>query len=195
MRVSAKAINTLCFIALAIGLAGCEVVDLDAAGNPIIPMSTEAASQLMNMEPAAIAEQLWPTVVAEYRDQAVAMGSLDLSGNFNAFVRTEAVVSEFSESILGKALVVNADSVSIPLQLGPVVKGNAVRDSLTFVKFDQFRNQVQFAQFSKELNRRAVAELASPDLSWVDQTVDLVAAITVANGQVVSAVPLELERR
>lgn len=38
------------------------------------------------------------------------------------------------------------------VQIGPVIRGTAIRDSLDFVSFNQFTNQIDFAQFGKGFN-------------------------------------------
>lgn len=38
------------------------------------------------------------------------------------------------------------------LQVGPVIRGTALRDSLDFVPFGSFTNQIDYAQFGKALN-------------------------------------------
>ncbi len=50
------------------------------------------------------------------------------------------------------------------LQIGPVIFGTAVRDSLPFIKFGDFENQIQYAEVSRALNDRA-AELAHTGLT------------------------------
>jgi len=40
----------------------------------------------------------------------------------------------------------------IKLQVGPVFKGTAVRDSLEIIKFDQYKNQVDYAAVSASIN-------------------------------------------
>ncbi len=44
------------------------------------------------------------------------------------------------------------------LQIGPVIFGTAVRDSLPFIAFGDFQNQIQYAEVSRALNDRAVAQ-------------------------------------
>src|ERR1700752_2621276 len=44
----------------------------------------------------------------------------------------------------------------IALQIGPVVRGTALRDATGAAPFDQFTNQLDYADVSKELNSRAV---------------------------------------
>jgi predicted lipoprotein len=47
----------------------------------------------------------------------------------------------------------------LDLQIGPVVFGTALRDSLPFVHFGDFVNQIQFAQVSRAFNDRATKDL------------------------------------
>jgi predicted lipoprotein len=47
--------------------------------------------------------------------------------------------------------------VAATLQIGPVIFGTAVRDSLPFIAFGDFVNQIQYAEVSRALNDRAAA--------------------------------------
>ena len=41
------------------------------------------------------------------------------------------------------------------VQIGPAYRGTALRDSLDFVNFNEFTNQIEFAQFGKAFNTHA----------------------------------------
>ena len=43
-------------------------------------------------------------------------------------------------------------SADAQVQIGPVIRGTAIRDSLDFVNFNDFTNQIDFAQFGKAFN-------------------------------------------
>jgi predicted lipoprotein len=45
----------------------------------------------------------------------------------------------------------------VVLQIGPVVFGTSVRDSLPFVSFGDFVNQIEYAEVSRALNDKAIA--------------------------------------
>lgn len=47
------------------------------------------------------------------------------------------------------------------LQIGPVLRGTAIRDMLAYMPFGAFKNQVDYAQFGKALNTRANATALS----------------------------------
>jgi predicted lipoprotein len=52
----------------------------------------------------------------------------------------------------------------VQIQIGPVIKGTAIRDALPFIAFSSYTNQIDFAQLANALNERALAAtLASAD--------------------------------
>jgi predicted lipoprotein len=110
------------------------------------------------------------------------------------------VISVNTESRAGLALVdTTADGQpDISLGVGPVLRGTAVRDSMPFITFNQFTNQMQYASVSNELNalvyQRVIAPLGdvhalegkqitfagSFTLAELDQIVIIPAILTVA---------------
>src|SRR6056297_512412 len=53
------------------------------------------------------------------------------------------------------------DGNPIEIQIGPVLKGTAVRDSMDFIKFEDFTNQLEFANISREMNNHIKANVLS----------------------------------
>jgi predicted lipoprotein len=74
-----------------------------------------------------------------------------------------------------------------------MMRGNAIRDA-TGYKFEDFTNQVQFAQLSKAYNREAAKHLPNVDESWQQQPVTVVMAITMNNGALSDATAISLQR-
>lgn len=87
--------------------------------------------------------------------------------------RAEAEGAAWNFIVQGKGKVTKADTTSrrglltlaldgdsagrsVTLQVGPVVFGSAFRDSLPFVSFNDFVNQIDYAQVSRKLNDRAI---------------------------------------
>ncbi len=58
--------------------------------------------------------------------------------------------------------VKTAGGRTVTLQLGPVVRGTAIRDSLSLHPFGSFKNQVDYAQYGKALNAKANATALAP---------------------------------
>jgi predicted lipoprotein len=58
---------------------------------------------------------------------------------------------------------------SVEVQLGPVVSGTALRDSLPFVTFNDFANQIDFAEVNSALTRRALRSSSVPGVAVGDR--------------------------
>ena len=70
------------------------------------------------------------------------------------------VLSVDTESLTGRAFVDLAPydgEADATIQIGPVVRGNALRDGLPIIRSDEFTNQLEYASVGRELNRRAIA--------------------------------------
>jgi predicted lipoprotein len=70
------------------------------------------------------------------------------------------------------------------VQLGPALRGTALRDTLDFVNFNEFKNQIEWAQFGKAFNEKAnTAFLAAmPRDGLVGKTVTVIGAFPLSNG-------------
>ncbi len=97
---------------------------------------------------------------------------------------TGVVAEKNTQSRVG-TLIVTAPGKDGPLtvtvQIGPVLRGTAVRDVLPFVSFQNFINQLDFAQVGRAMNDRALAPLAGAIATLEPgQTVRVVGAMTLA---------------
>lgn len=91
------------------------------------------------------------------------------------------VVSEDRKSRAGKLVLdVTGDGQGdLTLQLGPVVKGTALRDLAPFYDFTAFRDQIQFAQLGRALNDHAAAALKVPEGDLTGRTVSFAGAFAI----------------
>ena len=142
-----------------------EVASTDLAGNP-----TFVAGRFVG--------SLWESrVLPMVRDKAVAIGTvLDAlaqnpdqagaryghrskseDGPWNFIVRGEGVIKAADMRSRHATLTIAVGGRDVVVQIGPVVFGTTLRDSLPFISFEQVVNQIQFAQVSLELNLRASA--------------------------------------
>ena len=78
-------------------------------------------------------------------------------GPWNFVVRGEGRIKAAETQMLHATLTVDVGGQDVVLQIGRVIFGTTLRDSVPFVSFDQVVNQIQFAQVSRELNDRATA--------------------------------------
>jgi len=71
------------------------------------------------------------------------------------------------------------------VQIGPAMRGTALRDSLDFIQFNDFTNQIDFAQFGKAFNAYAdKAVLAKlPRDALEGRTAKVLGAYTLESGQ------------
>lgn len=81
------------------------------------------------------------------------------------------------------------------LAIGPVLRGNALRDAVGFIAFNDFTNQVEFAQVSDALKSRAdtavLSQITIDDL--VGQTVHILGAFTFDDRDEIVIMPVRLE--
>ncbi len=75
--------------------------------------------------------------------------------------------------------------VDIPMQVGPVIRKTAIRDSVSFISFTDVGNQLQFASLADELNKRMKQHAVEPlDLDTIEgKTLCFYGAIKLDEGQ------------
>ncbi|TJW98177.1 MAG: DUF2291 family protein [Mesorhizobium sp.] len=71
------------------------------------------------------------------------------------------------------------------VQIGPAMRGTALRDSLDFIQFNDFTNQIDFAQFGKAFNIHADKTVLSklPREALEGRSVRVVGAYVMGSGQ------------
>jgi len=97
------------------------------------------------------------------------------------------VVAVDTSSRAGLAFLENG----ITLQIGPVIRGTALRDALPFIQFSQFTNQLEFARVGNALNERISKMLATVDVPHL-QGADIAFAGVLEPGSPPTAVPVTL---
>lgn len=180
-------------------LTACDVVKLDANGNPMLPKAADSAPGYDNMTPQQIAQQTWQSrVVQAAQDKALDtpafLSSLSASpgSKQSYFLRvTGPVTGEDTQNEREKKITIMVDAKPLLVQIGPVIRGNTIRDAAGF-QFEDFTNQVQFAQLSKAYNREAASHLPQVDTAWMGKQVSALLAVTIAQGKVTDAVALSL---
>jgi predicted lipoprotein len=81
-------------------------------------------------------------------------------------VRGTARVVEYDDSSRNGVIQVDMEPVDgeadATLQVGPVIRGTAIRDSMEFIRFTDVGNQLQFAALANELNARVQKDSVEP---------------------------------
>lgn len=67
----------------------------------------------------------------------------------------------------------------VAIQLGPVVKGTALRDVAPFYVFTDFRDQIEFAKLGRALNDTAAAAIVLPEGDLLGRTVRFTGAFAI----------------
>lgn len=147
-------------------VSGCAVVSLNKKDTSHKPSG-----------PSAYVNTIWSSKVIPYMNhnaKNVQVVMPALSGNVNNAGKkygmdnngsgwmfivkgTGKVVSYDQNSGNGLATVqidANSSKYKMQMQTGPIIEGTTVRDSLTFVKYGSFENQIQFAQVAEDFNKK-----------------------------------------
>ena len=88
-----------------------------------------------------------------------------------------------------------ASSARVAVQVGPAVNGTVLRDATGLVSFNDFVNQVDYANAATALNTEMKAELLSglDPTSLVGKTVTIVGATSPLTPKVVTITPVSIE--
>jgi len=182
-------------------LTACTVVDLDENGRPIMPADPNAKPSFDNLTPEQIAQQTWQThVIGPAHKNALDASALENQLKSSSaepksvFVQLNSPVNAVNVSdARDQNLTVTINGQPVTIQLGSVIRGNAIRDAAGF-KFDDFTNQVQFAQLSKAYNRYTAKQLPKIDASWAGKSATVLFAVTLSGGTLKDAAALELKQ-
>lgn len=159
---------------LAVAMAGCKILPIQS--------ETEAAAHKFNG--ADYVTKLWDTeVIPVVRDKAFPIetviaaveGGLDKAGPqfghrpaeegspWSFVVKGTAVIKEKNTASRAGTVLIDVTTPSGPvpvtIQIGPVIKGNSLRDAMPFINFQNFTNQLEFAEVGRAFNGRVVDEL------------------------------------
>lgn len=124
--------------------------------------------------------------------------SMGDSGELNYVVRGTGTVTEVSQEKKAGYLTLKLDgydgSAAIRLQIGTVFKGSAVRDSLTFIKYENYQNQVQWAEVSKSIHALLQQTVIDPvDVPSIQgKTVTFVGCFTANSNEELLITPVVL---
>jgi predicted lipoprotein len=102
--------------------------------------------------------KILPEIRADPEGAGQKYGRREATNPYNYMVKGTGKVAEVhNQSQAGTAIVeIPGLNEKVALQIGPVVRGTALRDATGIVSFNQFSNQLDYADVSKEMNLRAL---------------------------------------
>ncbi|WP_099867565.1 DUF2291 family protein [Pararhizobium haloflavum] len=199
-------------------LAGCKLVkNVDEAGEgSAAGGSSTAPANDMDAQVAA----MWDDqVMAHFNDAATDLATLlpaiesDIEAAGEEYAYRPAgsggawnFTTQFTGTIVAADTETRAATADVDIdgdgagdatvQLGPVLRGTALRDALPFIDFTSFGDQIAFAQLSRSLNTRAydgaLAPLDRDDLEGRQVRVTGAFALSQAGGEIL-VTPVALE--
>lgn len=197
--------------ALLLGLSSC----VPWTTRPIGQNDSDAAEQSSSFDAATYGKSMWdsrivPTVLAAAVDLKVVLQTLaenpaeaekkyghrEGEGPYNFIVKGSGrVLAVNTRSRVGSIDLPNAS-----LLIGPVIPGTALRDAVGFIHFDQFTNQIEYAEAGNALNKEVETRVLDPIRSRLrpGQMVSFVGVFTVplladATTQRPQIVPVQLQ--
>jgi predicted lipoprotein len=153
----------------------------DAAARFVDPIWTSKVLPTIQEKAQDIAKIL-PEIRADPEAAGQKYGRREATNPYNYMVKGTGKVTEIhNESQAGTAVVEIAGlNEKVALQIGPVIRGTALRDATGVVSFNQFSNQLDYADVSKEMNLRALkTAFANGDPpSLAEKTITFFGAVT-----------------
>ena len=161
-------------------------------------------------DPAAYGAKTYPKVVAEIEKRAVPIEELaqaieddpDAAGErygkrqgtspYN-FAVTGTGEAGKAEGGLLPVEVEGLDDAQVNLQIGPAINGTALRDAVGCITFDQFVNQVDYADAGTAFNTEVKAEVLKGAGDLEGRTVVFTGAFTFLAPGVMTITPIALE--
>lgn len=110
------------------------------------------------------AVELGPLIAALAQDRQAAekkYGVLSGDGAYSFIVRGHARVASVDTSTPVGVIVLDSPDFQqheVRIYAGPLVFGTVLRDALSFIRFNDFTNQMQYASTAKSLNKRALSQ-------------------------------------
>ncbi len=199
---------------LAAALPGCKIIKT--------PTPEEKAAEAAKgaFDPAAKVDAIWQSQVLPDIDkragdletvlQAIESNPDDAGAKYGNPRKQSSSPWTYAVKLSGK--IVAADTASraatldvdvdgdgkadAKVQIGPAIRGTALRDALGFLDFNEFRNQIEWAQFGKAFNEKANSSFLSalPRNELIGKTINVTGAFPLpASGQLPLITPSALK--
>ncbi len=124
--------------------------------------------------------------------------SMGDSGELSFIVKGQGTIDLVKDKLRAGYLSVKVpnleDGIKVRLQIGPVFKGSAVRDSISLISYKDYKNQIEWAQvsvaFHELITRDILSKLDMKNL--LNKEVEFVGCFTVGRKGLLQITPVEL---
>ena len=85
----------------------------------------------------------------------------------------------------------------IKMQIGSVIKGSAVRDALSFIKFGDYTNQEEYAQVSQGIHALIQETVINPDIAkgLKGKNIEFVGCFSVSDNTSILITPISITEK
>lgn len=207
-------------IVLTVGMTGCKPWTIVKNDQKQGGEGGEVYFGSSDFDVNAYVKDIWDNQLFSYYDdkkQDAATVIADVAKDVNAAGESYGFGSSgqgsswsFVVSGTGKVLEVNQESrqglmlvdlapydgkADLKLQIGPIIKGTAIRDTIDTIKLSDFANQVLFASISKAFNEKVMTDvLGSLDMTTMkDKEISFLGAFTYTSPDEVLVTPVQVE--
>lgn len=151
----------------------------------VVPALEERAVELTELIPALRDDQEGASEQFGHREGA---------SPYNFSVRGEGVAGR-AEGGLMPVKVRGLKNTTVSIQVGPAINGTALRDASGLINFNQFVNQVDYADAATALNNQVKAKVLEgiDPKSLEGKRVSFLGAFTLLDPSVVTITPVQLE--
>ena len=124
--------------------------------------------------------------------------SMGDSGELSFIVKGKGTVNLVKNKLRAGYLSVQVpdidESYKVRLQIGPVFKGSAVRDSISLISYKDYKNQIEWAQVSVAFHKLITNSILSKlDMeSLLNKEVEFIGCFTVGRKGLLQITPVEL---
>lgn len=125
--------------------------------------------------------------------------SMGSSGELSYTVKGSGIVEKVDTASKAGFMVIKLDGYSgdeeVKIQIGTVIKGSSVRDSLSFIKFGNYTNQQDFAAVSQSINSLIMKDVIDPDTAkeMEGKNITFLGCFTASDNATILITPVEIE--
>lgn len=206
------------FLVLMLALVGLSSACKLWTIRPLDSKSEKPANAAQQFNADAFVDSIWqskvvPTVLEKATDLTAVLTALDADaeaakkqfsngdagGATHFIVKGTGRVSRVNATSQNRTLALSLPNypgkTEVVLQVGPVLRGTSLRDAVGFIQFNQFVNQLQFAEVGNRLNDRVTtAVIKDFDLATAQgKQVSFHGAFTLSDRSKIVITPVQLQ--